>query len=781
MPTASNHDELPSNPRPNMGSDGSIGRFGSVRSAPGRRKDRGSGKSSGWRRPLALEALEARDLLSATPIGPEFRVNTFTENFQSESAIAMNGNGDFVVAWESTAQDGDNGGIYGQRYSSAGAPIGPEFRVNTHTTERQHGPAAALAANGQFVIVWSSTLQDGSQDGIYAQRYGSDGNPLGLEFRVNSTTTSSQVNPTVALAADGDFVVAWQSFGQDGWDYGIFAQRYDANGSAQGSDFKVNTFTSFPQVNPAIAMDATGNFVIAWQGFLGAVAESNYGIFAQRYDSSGNAIGSELQINTFTTARQSQPAVAMNADGDFVVTWESYGQDGSHVGVYAQRYDRTGLAQGPEFRANAYTTGEQYDPSVAIDAGGNFVVTWTSEAQDGSTYGIYAQRFTAMGTPDGSEFRVNSFTTSGQTFPAIAMDQEGGFVVAWTSDQDGGVGSLGIYAQRYLKPAPEATISVPAQAVRGEPLTFTLLATTGGVASGDYTFEIDWNNDGLYDQTVVGPSGTTVTRIFPYDGSNTATVIATDDVGQSSAPSSRPFTVRAWEIRGNDLVWGGTPGIDAFNFTPGLVLVRALNNAIYISFQLNRVGIYNGKLIVYGQGGADLLFADVLFNRVEFHGGDGDDVLVGGRGSDWLDGGEGNDILFGGTLEADGNDTLLGGSGDDLLVGHWGADSLRGGMGKDLIIASSMSFGPDIAIATFSIQAEWTSARPIAQKVANIQGFGSPPRNNGIFFLTPGSTVLNDASVDTVFGDGDGDWLLVDLPVDGIDTDPLDIVTDLTP
>ena len=47
---------------------------------------------------------------------------------------------------------------------------------------------------------------------------------------------------------------------------------------------------------------------------------------------------------------------------------------------------------------------------MAALAGGGFVVTWTSDGQDGSGYGIYGQRYAADGTAVGSEFRVNTFT-----------------------------------------------------------------------------------------------------------------------------------------------------------------------------------------------------------------------------------------------------------------------------------------------------------------------------------------------------------------------------------
>ena len=104
-------------------------------------------------------------------------------------------------------------------------------------------------------------------------------------------------------------------------------------------------------------------------------------------------VGSEFRVNTYTTSGQRYPSVAMDSDGDFVVSWQSLGQDGSSYGIYAQRYDNAGVAQGAEFRVNTYTTSQQFYPSVAMDNDGDFVVSWQSFEQDGSNDGIYAQRY----------------------------------------------------------------------------------------------------------------------------------------------------------------------------------------------------------------------------------------------------------------------------------------------------------------------------------------------------------------------------------------------------
>ena len=146
-----------------------------------------------------------------------------------------------------------------------GDPLGDEFQVNSYANNGQEHPAVAMDAAGDFVVVWQSAYQDGTPRSIFAQRYDSTGARVGIEFPVNRTTASYQTEPAVAMDADGDFVVVWQSLYQDDSSYGVYAQRFDAAGAIQGEEIPVNTYTENAQNLPAVAMDDDGNFVVVWQ------------------------------------------------------------------------------------------------------------------------------------------------------------------------------------------------------------------------------------------------------------------------------------------------------------------------------------------------------------------------------------------------------------------------------------------------------------------------------------------------------------------------------------
>ncbi len=382
-----------------------------------------------------------------TPAGTEFQVNSYTTSTQRAPKIASDANGNFVVVWQSNYQDGSSSGVFGQRFNSSGIPQGSEFQVNSYTTGNQTNPVVASAANGNFVVVWNSNGQDGSSSGVFGQRFNASGIPQGSEFQVNSYTTANQSNPVVASAANGNFVVAWHSNGQDGSSYGVFGQRFNASGLPQGSEFQVNSYTTGFQTFPSVSSDAGGNFVVVWNS-LGQDG-SSYGVFGQRFNDSGLPQGSEFQVNSYTTGLQTFPSVSSDAGGNFVVAWQSSDQDGSSYGIFGQRFNASGLPQGSEFQINSYTTGQQHIPVVASDTNGNFVVVWNSDGQDGSFAGIFGQLFNTGGLPLGGEFRANSYTTSIQWNAAVASDASGNFVVAWNSYGQDGSG-YGVFGQRYV-------------------------------------------------------------------------------------------------------------------------------------------------------------------------------------------------------------------------------------------------------------------------------------------------------------------------------------------
>jgi hypothetical protein len=384
--------------------------------------------------------------LAQYPVGYEFLVNAYTTGSQSAPAVASDGHGNFVVVWSSY------GGLYGRRFSAYGVPLGGDFLVAADTGG-PHAPGVAVSTNGNFVVVWNSA--DGSDSGIRGRRFDASGAPLGGAFPVNSYTTNRQALPAVGAAANGDFVVTWQSLGQNGPDnYGVFAQRFDASGAAQGTEFRVSTYTAGyfgSQFLPTVDSDPAGNFVIVWVDHFNFFGNQAISLKGHRYDAAGVPQGTEFQVNAIT-ASTSSPDVAVDGSGNFVVVWSntSGGFPFGDSVVMGRRFDAGGTPQGSDFQVNTNVTGAQGSAAVDMDADGDFAVVWHSSRYGGSLLdsGVFAQQFDASGAPVGSEFRVNSYTTGQQRGPAIASSPDENFVVVWESAyQDGD--NRGVIGQLY--------------------------------------------------------------------------------------------------------------------------------------------------------------------------------------------------------------------------------------------------------------------------------------------------------------------------------------------
>ena len=661
--------------------------------------------------------------------GDEFLVNTTTANDQSQPTITGLGDGGFVVSWMS--QDGSGYGIYAQRYNAAGATIGAEFRVNTITANDQANPTITALGDGGFVVSWMSSLQDGSGWGIYAQRYDAAGATVGVELRVNTTTANDQYSPAITALGDGGFIVSWHSNLQDGSGYGVYAQRYDAAGATIGGEFRVNTTTASDQDHSAITALGDGGFVVSWMSNL--QDGSGYGIYAQRYNAAGATIGAEFRVNTITANDQANPTITAVGDGGFVVSWTSFLQDGSGYGIYAQRYGASGATVGNEFLVNSTTAGNQYSPAITALEDGGFVIGWHSYLQDGSGWGIYAQRYDASGAAAGSEFLVNTTTASDQLNPAITALDDGGFVVSWSSSASGNVD---IYARIYepLNSAPSLTGTQATLAdgtmnsayvvhasdlltgftdPDGDPLSISNI-------SADHGAIVD-NGDGTWTVTpAAGFTGDLALNYDVVDGQG-------DSVGAHLSFAVIPFT--------------GGPGND--------VLVGTADPDILISG--------GGKDSISGGNGDDLLVLNgPVTSGSSFDGGTGQDTLQVTLASASLVAAPGLNFVPLMTTALSGIETLQfdSNSGETLRVlmnlgQASGLTTLEGGAGTDVLVVSVTTPGT-YTLPAFNL-VNWTDGTDLVVLSAG---------NNGNYTLNAadhaGSVVMNGGSGNDFLKGSDG-------------------------
>ena len=298
------------------------------------------------------------------------------------------------------------------------APIGEAFQVNIYTTSWQDRPSIAATASGDFLIFWESRGQDGEFEGIYRRQYDSLGAPLSGELQVNSFTASSQGGPKALVGPQGP-VVVWRDGAFDG-DSGSIMVKLTG-----GDEFLVNTHTTGNHMFPDLAMDALGDFVVVWENGDDQDGDGR-GIFAQRFDSAGGFVDSEFVVNTTTSGSQDTPAVDAIADGRFVVVWNA--DAGGDDQVMAQRFDFNGAKLGAEITVNAPSY-DRNSPDVAMAEDGSFVVVWKSYVNP--TYEIYSRRYSSSGNPTTASLPVASKPGLGGYQPSVRRDPNGDFLVLW--------------------------------------------------------------------------------------------------------------------------------------------------------------------------------------------------------------------------------------------------------------------------------------------------------------------------------------------------------------
>jgi len=344
------------------------------------------------------------------PIDPEIQISEGTLAGHRRPRVDADAGGNFVVVWDSLdsfGNDTDMMSIQARRYRADGTQLdATEFQVNTLTEWVQKGADVAVAPDGDFVVVWESYESAGNDlwgTSIQARRFRADGTPLDLvEFQTNTMTAGYQLRPRVAPLPHGGFVVAWQTYDND---YaGVAARRFGADGEALDTEeIAVNVWTTGEQIFPGVAAAADGSFVVVWEsrGSFGGDDDLT-SIQMRRFDREGQPLQLvETQVNTLTSQWQEIPTVAADPAGNFVVGWlHNYVEGPGYPPVERlvgklRRYSVDGVAVDPvEFETNALESGWVVDQRLTPE--GVFGLVWSGGPTTGNDpFGsIQARRFT---------------------------------------------------------------------------------------------------------------------------------------------------------------------------------------------------------------------------------------------------------------------------------------------------------------------------------------------------------------------------------------------------
>ena len=331
------------------------------------------------------------------PLGEEFQINTTSSGNQTEPAVAMDAAAGFVVAWHGPGfNDNDEEDIFVQCFDPNGVPLGDEILVNHVTSGKQRYPDVAMGGNGTFVVVWGSeNMPEEGKTAICGRIFESNGVQLGDEVLVNEESAVCRY-PVVGADANGHFAVAWLD---DRSHNTILARLFDPDGLAKTDTFEVSTIPVSSVTRPSIAMNAEGYFVVAWDGDPDLAGLDD--VHARLFDPNGEPFGEQFLVNTTIDGPQCYPQVALNDLYDFVIVWESpIDPNENERDLFGQCFNGLCEPVGEEFLVNSFIEGDQRYPSVAISEIGMFVTVWQSDDQDGSRYGIFAEVSRIADGPD---------------------------------------------------------------------------------------------------------------------------------------------------------------------------------------------------------------------------------------------------------------------------------------------------------------------------------------------------------------------------------------------
>lgn len=391
---------------------------------------------------------------SGTKKGSNFKANQDSTGAQQRNpSLAVNSQRQSFVVWEDFRSG--NADIYFRGLDQSGSFLFPELKVSDDTSiYPQLTPDIATDDKNTQFIVWQDFRKGAN---IYGQFY----NfllPLG-NIKINEdTSTNIHQQPSVSGSKSGKFVAVW-SDNREG-NFKIFGQRYTNLGAKIGNNFKINDDTNaVDHLAPQVASDSLGNFVVVWEDYR----DSQWHIYMQPFDSSGNKIGSNARIfSDSLNTSQLRPDVAITATGNFAVTWLEVRLAGDFI--LAQRYDSLRVPLGTNLIISDSVAVNPFSPKIALDKNKTLLVTWEDSRSGNSD--IWGQFFYSSNDSMGPDFKVNQDLGNALQFsPACGFSSDYAYLV-WSDNRNPGKG-FDIYANTYVykgtevKPPKSITTTIP--------------------------------------------------------------------------------------------------------------------------------------------------------------------------------------------------------------------------------------------------------------------------------------------------------------------------------
>jgi hypothetical protein len=362
--------------------------------------------------------------------GAAVRVNEVTNYYQQRSSVARIPQG-FVVVWQD-ARSGNDADIYARRYNSNGDALGSEFKVSDNSTNRRYYPEVCGTDSG-FTVAWYDTRNTICD--VYLQRFDTAGAPVGANYRVTDGAGYG-FYPTIAHL-QGQTVVSW--YDDRNGDLDIYAQWFKPNGDTLGGQVLVNDDTNnMNQFLPKAVAGDSGWVFIWWDARVNDVFQ----VYGQAYDTSLTAITPNFMACDSVAGLHEQydASVAAGQDGNFLSVWYDYRNDdgsGNICDIYGRLYDGDGNALTPDFLISdtAYNSDYRYayEPKVACLADGSYMVAWYDYRSD-TDYDIFGQWLNASGSPLGGNYLISTGRQGLEDYELTIATADSGYGVFWYGD-----------------------------------------------------------------------------------------------------------------------------------------------------------------------------------------------------------------------------------------------------------------------------------------------------------------------------------------------------------
>jgi hypothetical protein len=261
----------------------------------------------------------------------------------------------------------------------------------------------------------------------------------GTEYAIAGSLPGDQVFPEVAVTPAGGFVV-WQDNITDGDGWGISAMRLDGTLSGSGSSFRVNVQGAGDQENPHVALLKNGGAAFVWQG-----GQKGFQSIYARFLTTNNTWLTTNDVLVSTLITNVLNSYTTNYITNITtITITNWNRRHTEITGYTTT-NIPSITTTVTTNASGNALNFQIDPEVAVLNNSNVVIVWSScnEVSSNSMQDVYGQLFSPTGQKIGGEFLINQFTSYNQRSPSIAALKNGGFVVAWVSEQERTAFNLG--------------------------------------------------------------------------------------------------------------------------------------------------------------------------------------------------------------------------------------------------------------------------------------------------------------------------------------------------